>query len=61
MIQHSYGTWPFIVDPLKIVILHSHVKLPEGIYNETSTRQKYNEFTGNLTPESTGNIFHEVQ
>jgi hypothetical protein len=31
VILHSYWKWPFIVDfPIKMVIFHSYVKLPEG-------------------------------
>ena len=34
VIQHSYWKWPFIVDfPLKMMILHSYVSLPEGTSN----------------------------
>ena len=50
-----YGKWPFIVDlliyPLKIVIFHSYVSLPEGICRNaplpsetTRTKQWYQEF-----------------
>ena len=42
---HSYGIWPFYSDffPLKLVIFHSYVSLPEGVtYSHTISQQGHN-------------------
>jgi len=40
--QNSYWTWPFIVDfPIKMVIFHGYVSLPEGNTNKIELSMGY--------------------
>ena len=39
--QNSYWKWPFIVFPLKMVIFHSYVSLPEGRSSSSFPQREY--------------------